>query len=202
MNLQQFIKIAITSIFIVLIVSGCSTDKKNPESLQAPPGSFVEHPRPPVSFASSQVCADNQFLQKFDCSFEKIQSIAHNGDADAQYALGYLYYYGIGTIKDKKAGLIWIRKAARQGQPLAIEALKSLEAPSAVSSATQPEAGVTPERASSPESTSPEANSKTNSGAPLTEYLPNYKQESESPSPAVPTPLAPDAASTPNNLEQ
>ena len=37
------------------------------------------------------------------------------GDAVAQYNLGNLYGYGIGTPKDDKEAVKWYRKAAEQG---------------------------------------------------------------------------------------
>src|SRR5262245_5041820 len=73
----------------------------------------------PVSQRDAAACASNQYLQKFDCDFERIESDAAKGDPDAQYALGYLYYYGIYTYRDPQTGALWIGRAAAQGQPLA-----------------------------------------------------------------------------------
>lgn len=57
-------------------------------------------------------------------SFDQIKSAAQNGDADAQYALGYMYYYGkSGAPKDPNAAKNWIGKAAAQKQPQAMKAL-------------------------------------------------------------------------------
>ena len=38
--------------------------------------------------------------------------------------VGYMYYNGIGTVKDPESAMIWIKPAA-QGQPLA-DALKTI----------------------------------------------------------------------------
>jgi len=67
-------------------------------------------------------CSSNPYLMKYNCSINKIQSAAENGSADAQYALGYMYYYGIGTVKDKQTADLWIQRSAAQGQPLAKKA--------------------------------------------------------------------------------
>ncbi len=67
-------------------------------------------------------CAGNAYLQKYACSVQRISQEAQSSDPDAQYALGYLYYYGIGTIRDKETALLWINRAAQQGQPLAKKA--------------------------------------------------------------------------------
>ena len=79
------------------------------------------------SFKNTNACKTNTFLQKYDCSTNKIESAAETGEPDAQYALGYLYYYGIGTKKDLDVARLWIRKAAAQGQPLAIKALQMMD---------------------------------------------------------------------------
>lgn len=67
-------------------------------------------------------CSTNIYLSKYDCSLSRVQTAAENGSADAQYALGYMYYYGIDTIKDQQTAKLWIQRAAAQGQPLAKEA--------------------------------------------------------------------------------
>ncbi|MCH9770575.1 MAG: SPOR domain-containing protein [Gammaproteobacteria bacterium] len=73
------------------------------------------------------MCRNNRFLSKYDCSLSRIQQAAQMGDPDAQYALGYMYYYGIGTTTDAQAAQIWIDRAAAQGQPLAQRARRLLE---------------------------------------------------------------------------
>jgi len=52
---------------------------------------------------------------------------AELGFAEAQYDLGVRCILGLGTPKDEKAGLEWYRKAAAQGWPEAIEALRQRE---------------------------------------------------------------------------
>lgn len=59
-------------------------------------------------------------------SFDQVQQAAINGDPDAEYALGYMYYYGKGVTRDEQAATMWIQKAAVQGQPQAIKAVKLL----------------------------------------------------------------------------
>lgn len=77
----------------------------------------------------SSNCSENAFLNKYDCSFKKIEAAAQRNDPDAQYALGYMYFYGIGTVRDVEFAKLWIRRAARQGQPLARRALYLLNHP-------------------------------------------------------------------------
>lgn len=42
---------------------------------------------------------------------------AENGFADAQYSLGYCYYYGVGLEHDEVTAVRWLRLAAGQGVP-------------------------------------------------------------------------------------
>ncbi len=109
------------SALLMLGLNGCSSTHH-----AAPVSSATTSSPHAASFASSTVCADNPFLQKYQCSFMRVEQAARSGDPDAQYALGYLYYYGIGTTQDRQAGLVWIRKAAAQGQSVAQEALRTL----------------------------------------------------------------------------
>ncbi len=74
------------------------------------------------SFANSPACGSNPYLKKYGCSLNRIETAAQQGDPDAQYALGYMYFYGIGTVRDTQAAKLWIRRAAAQGQALAVKA--------------------------------------------------------------------------------
>lgn len=56
--------------------------------------------------------------------FQMLFPIAASGNADAQYTLGYLYYYGQGVDKDEHQAMNWIQRAAAQGHEKAIKALK------------------------------------------------------------------------------
>lgn len=68
-------------------------------------------------------CSGNPYLQMFNCSMSNVMTAAKRGDPDAQYALGYMYFYGIGTQRDSQSARLWIQKSASQGQPLAKRAL-------------------------------------------------------------------------------
>lgn len=150
---------ASVSLALLLGLSGCSSTSPEPAAWKNQ--KFIT----PSSFSSSPVCAKNAFLQKYQCSFTRIEEAARSGDPDAQYALGYLYYYGIGVTQDRETGLTWIRKSAAQGQRVATEALHNLSASNAtVKPVTQP-----PTPTSLAPATAPER--------PLTDYLPNYGEK-------------------------
>lgn len=52
--------------------------------------------------------------------------LACDGIADAQYAVGYMYYYGYGVAQDPDIGFFWIQRAADQHYAPAQHALDLL----------------------------------------------------------------------------
>lgn len=53
--------------------------------------------------------------------------LATNGDAEAQYAVGYMYYYGYGVAQDTDVGYFWIKRSAAQHFSPAITALDMID---------------------------------------------------------------------------
>lgn len=94
------------------LLTACATNS-NPSATK---------PAAQQSKVPASACVGNAYLQKYGCSMRRIDQAAQSGDPDAQYALGYMYYYGIGTVRDKQTAKIWIKRAAGQGQPLARKA--------------------------------------------------------------------------------
>ena len=66
-------------------------------------------------------------VQDYRHAFIRLKPEAERGQRDAQYAVGYMYYYGQGVIEDRKKACAWITKAAKAGQPEAIVALKKIK---------------------------------------------------------------------------
>jgi TPR repeat protein len=80
-------------------------------------------------------CSSNYALQTGMISFKAedyrrafitLKPLAHKNIPDAEYAIGYMYYYGQGVIEDKKRGRMWIARAASHGEPRAITAMTVL----------------------------------------------------------------------------
>lgn len=69
--------------------------------------------------------------EDYRAAFIRLKPEALKGQPDAQYAIGYMYYYGQGVIEDRKKAWIWINRAASRGQPDAIQALAILTQPPA-----------------------------------------------------------------------
>ncbi len=57
-------------------------------------------------------------------AFQELWEPAKNGDYRAQYAMGYMYYYGIGTAKNQDLGRNLIQMAANKNYPPAVHAME------------------------------------------------------------------------------
>lgn len=66
-------------------------------------------------------------VQDYRQAFIRLKPEAIEGQADAQYAVGYMYYYGQGVVENRKKAWYWINCAARKGQPDAMLAVRILE---------------------------------------------------------------------------
>jgi TPR repeat protein len=91
-----------------------------------------------VSLSLLQGCvAHNAFLydqgvqyysyEQYNRAFILFIPLARSGDPDAQYAVAYLYYYGLGVVEDPLLADYWLNQAALQGQPMAICALQNID---------------------------------------------------------------------------
>ncbi|HLB56908.1 MAG TPA: SPOR domain-containing protein [Coxiellaceae bacterium] len=107
MTIKSIVICGATVFTLTALIAGCS---------HSPSSSATQ------SAAASHACESNPYMMKYNCSITKIQAAAENGSADAQYALGYMYYYGIGTVRDQQTAELWIERSAAQGQPLAKKA--------------------------------------------------------------------------------
>jgi len=50
-------------------------------------------------------------------ALETFKPLAEDGNANAQYALGYMYYYCLGVVEDQQKARQYITAAAKQKQP-------------------------------------------------------------------------------------
>lgn len=55
-----------------------------------------------------------------------LQQAAMSGNPQAQYALGYMYYYGLGVKQDRREALALMRESAAGGDERAVQALGEL----------------------------------------------------------------------------
>jgi TPR repeat protein len=59
----------------------------------------------------------------YKTAMQELLPVAVDGSAQAQYAVGYMYYYGYGVAQDTDVGFFWIQRAAGQHYPPAMQAL-------------------------------------------------------------------------------
>lgn len=80
------------------------------------------------NYAQDYSVAKKNFSEKhYQVAFNKVQKPALAGEPDAQYALGYMYYNGLGTTTNLQKAKYWFQKAATQGQPAAKQALNEIK---------------------------------------------------------------------------
>lgn len=65
-------------------------------------------------------------VQDYRQAFVRLKPEADKGQPDAEYAIGYMYYYGQGVVEDRKKAWYWITCAAKAGQVDAQQAVKIL----------------------------------------------------------------------------
>jgi TPR repeat protein len=65
-------------------------------------------------------------VQDYRQAFIRLKPEALKGQADAEYAIGYMYYYGQGVVEDRQKAWYWITKAAKSGNKDAILAIEVL----------------------------------------------------------------------------
>ena len=63
----------------------------------------------------------------YRAAFIRLKSEAEHGQPDAQYAIGYMYYYGQGVVENRSKAWYWITQAAKLGQPEAKQAVRLLK---------------------------------------------------------------------------
>lgn len=60
-------------------------------------------------------------------SMRELLPLACDGNPEAQYAVGYMYYYGLGVAQDTDVGYFWINRSASKGYPQAQQALHFID---------------------------------------------------------------------------
>ncbi len=63
----------------------------------------------------------------FKSAFHQLLPLAAEGNPQAEYGVGYMYYYGYGVTQDTESGIFWMNKAAAAHYEPAIRALAAIE---------------------------------------------------------------------------
>ncbi len=105
--MRRFLKLSVTVFCLPLLFSGCA----QPTS-------------PNLHYIKAE---QNYAVKDYSRAFQELWLPAQYGQPRAMYAMGYMYYNGIGTNKDQDIGRSLIRRAAEQHYPPAILALKRID---------------------------------------------------------------------------
>lgn len=107
------------------LTTGCVSNKKK----------IPDGPGTPVQTQSlspammSQLALGKQMFQDgyYKRALQQLLPLAAEGSMEAQYAVGYMYYYGLGGPQDTESGYFWIKRSAEQNYQPAINALVIVE---------------------------------------------------------------------------
>ncbi|MCU7940279.1 MAG: SEL1-like repeat protein [gamma proteobacterium symbiont of Bathyaustriella thionipta] len=109
---------------ISIILSGCNASIPKNENLQELSKTNAEQEIEPGSDAYYlNIAKDLYAAQQYKQVYKITTALAEKNNVEAQYLLGYLYYYGQGVPVDIKQGEKWITRAADSDYRPAIEAL-------------------------------------------------------------------------------
>jgi TPR repeat protein len=81
---------------------------------------------PELSFDGELISDATDHVSQIDKALDDLVARAMQGDAAAQYDLGYRYQNGIGVEKDEERAVYWYIKAAEQGNAVAQDRLQFL----------------------------------------------------------------------------
>jgi TPR repeat protein len=103
------LKIPALMLLFMLAISGCTTTSEPEENL-----STIERAR--LAYKK------NDYGQ----TLVLLNALVQQGNSEAQYALGYMYYYGQGLPRNQERALYWITLASKNGCQKAEHALQLL----------------------------------------------------------------------------
>ncbi len=66
------------------------------------------------------------YAETYTLSPQQVRVAAMEGDGDAQYALGYMYYYGYGVCRNPCEAKYWLDQAGKKGHQEAMQAMELL----------------------------------------------------------------------------
>jgi hypothetical protein len=109
------------STFMAVLITGCATTKTvNNKPTEIPPQPKVTTPATMSELAQGKRLFQEGYYKR---AMEQLLPLAAEGNMEAQYAVGYMYYYGFGAAQDTDSGYFWIKRSASQDFKPAINAL-------------------------------------------------------------------------------
>jgi len=112
MKLSHLVKIIPIAALSGVLLAGCASSNMS-QARQLPNHTY-------------EAAKANFDRHNYSAAFVQLQEPAKAGNKHAQYALGYLYFYGLGTSKNISKAKYWFQKASAQGLISAQKALKMM----------------------------------------------------------------------------
>lgn len=111
---------AVLLLLASVMLTGCATSKIKPSATQ---------PKVTSPATLSQLQQGKRLFQDgfYKRAMEQLLPLAAEGNMEAQYAVGYMYYYGFGATQDTISGHFWIQRSANQHFEPAMKALAIME---------------------------------------------------------------------------
>jgi TPR repeat protein len=103
-------------LMLAAAMTGCASNKQK----TIPNQPKITSPATVSELAQGKRLFQDGYYKK---AMEQLLPLAAEGNMEAQYAVGYMYYYGYGTTQDTTSGIFWIQRSANQHFEPAIKAL-------------------------------------------------------------------------------
>ena len=104
-----------------VMLTGCATSKKK---TPIPTQPKVTSPATMSELEQGKRLFQDGYYKR---AMEQLLPIAAEGNMEAQYAVGYMYYYGFGAAQDTASGHFWIQRSADQHYEPAAKALAIMQ---------------------------------------------------------------------------
>jgi hypothetical protein len=113
-------RILLTALIAVFMTGCATTSPKKPIPMQ---------PKVTSPATMSELEQGKRLFQDgyYKRAMEQLLPLAAEGNIEAQYAVGYMYYYGFGAPQDTESGYFWIKRSADQHYQPAIHALMIMD---------------------------------------------------------------------------
>lgn len=110
----------ILTLLLAIIITGCTTTRKDIPPHMPPKQAKIMSPATQSELALGKRLFQDGYYKR---AMEQLLPLATEGVMEAQYAVGYMYYYGYGVPQDTASGNFWIKRSADQNFEPAIKAL-------------------------------------------------------------------------------
>lgn len=116
------------TIVLTIMLASCASTKKSDVDVTQQPIPVQSKNLSPATV--SQLAYGKKLFQDgyYKRAMAQLLPLAAEGNMEAQYAVGYMYYYGFGVAQDSETGDFWIKRSADQKFEPAEKALAIIHA--------------------------------------------------------------------------